>query len=205
MSGRVRSVFLLFEAAELSLDCAGLRRSLPVSLAGTPPGNTWFFREMYRENLIKRDIHLFHGAGMSVTDVTGEIHAVLSRMAAGYESKDLGELILMVTPGIGGYGTGPDEKVRGIESYKAQIKRDFVQGGHIQLIFSDVDVQSRGTVAWFSADCIYRAAVGGEELSLDGRMTGVCVQEGGRWKIAQIHFSVPASGQSPGQSYPVAG
>ena len=139
---------------------------------------------------------------MDETGVHVEIAAVLARMAALYESRDLGELLLMVTPAIGGYGTGPDEKVRGITSYKTQIQRDFAQSGHIRLEFSDLSVQSRGTVAWFEADCLYIATVGGRELPMDGRMTGVFVREGSRWKIGQLHFSVPATGQESGQSYP---
>ncbi len=142
---------------------------------------------------------------MEKNDAHREIAAALARMAALYESRDLGELLLMVTPEIGGYGTGPDEKVRGIASYKAQIKRDFAQSGHIRLEFSDLSVHSQGSVAWFEADCLFIAAIAERDLPMDGRMTGVFVREGGRWKIAQVHFSVPAAGQESGQSYPLAG
>jgi len=44
--------------------------------------------------------------------------------------------------------------------------------------------------------------VKGSRLSMTGRFTAVLKNTGSRWLFEMVHFSVPAIGQAPGESYP---
>ena len=56
--------------------------------------------------------------------------------------------------------------------------------------------------AWAATDATFKAQVGEEELTLEGRLTLVLENRGGKWLIVQGHFSLPAAAQAEGESFP---
>jgi ketosteroid isomerase-like protein len=132
-----------------------------------------------------------------------EIMAALDLYKSSYSNKDIKLLLSVTDPGFFGFGSGPDEKVFGIEALKLQLERDFAQSGKLSMDFGPMTIAGEGNAAWCAGDCTISAEVGGKWLRLDGRMTAVLRKAGGKWLFAHTHFSVPDLGQQAGQSFPM--
>ncbi len=101
-------------------------------------------------------------------------------------------------------GTGEDEKRVGPAEVQTQVERDWAQSDASVPQFGWISVSAAGPVAWVAADMTQRAMVGGQAVSLAGRLTLVLEQRGGRWLIVQCHYSLPAYGQAEGESWPTS-
>jgi ketosteroid isomerase-like protein len=99
------------------------------------------------------------------------------------------------------------EPVRGFEQlrHKAEaswLRQDFRALGH-SIRDLRVHVAPREDLAWFSALVDDWNLVGGQPAGWkDVRWTGVLVNEGGRWRVAQNHFSVPTEAVQAARSVP---
>jgi len=131
-----------------------------------------------------------------------EIMEMLAAYGRAYGKKDLPGIISFFSPGICGYGSGPDEETRDYATFRAHIARDLEQCDHVTVRFSNVLLNGEGSVAWMMAACTYDLIIQAKHQSLTGRMTGVLKKTHDRWLFELVHFSMPYAGQKTGESYP---
>ncbi|MFA7695821.1 MAG: nuclear transport factor 2 family protein [Methanoregula sp.] len=143
---------------------------------------------------------------MSLTAVqNAEVRAAMQQYVTAYRNKDVKGLTAVFSPGICGFGSGPDEIIRGKDEFIRQITRDMSQATVNAVEFTDTNIFGEGRVAWLmTKTAISFTLPGGKMQTLQGRSTMVMKNNGSGWKIEQIHFSLPFGGQSAGQSFPGA-
>ena len=136
-----------------------------------------------------------------IAEVQGMLHAY----AAAYTKKDFRGMVALFSPGINGFGSGPDEVIRDRETFVRQIRRDMSQATVHAVEFSETKISGDGRVAWIMTRTAITFTVGGSgKQTLHGRSTMLMRNTGSRWMIEQIHFSLPYAEQLPGQSFPGA-
>lgn len=130
--------------------------------------------------------------------------AVLNRFNDAYRRRDLTELLSLFAPDadVVLIGTGPDERRVGQPEIQAQAERDWAQSDAGSFNWKWHSVSAAGPVAWLAAEGTAQAKVGGQEMSLPIRLTGVLEKRGEKWLFVQSHASVPAGGQAQGESFP---
>ncbi|MEQ8168341.1 MAG: nuclear transport factor 2 family protein [Candidatus Eremiobacterota bacterium] len=134
-----------------------------------------------------------------------EVIDVMNRYASASEAKDVDGIMSLFPSDDNNiiiYGSGADEKRIGPEEIKAQMERDFSQADSMALIYDWYSVEGTDNVAWFSADVTVSATVSGKKMTLPARFTTVLEKRNSKWLMVQGHFSIPASGQSEGESFP---
>ena len=143
---------------------------------------------------------------MSLTEAQKEeVRATMNAYGTAYRKKDIQGMLAIFSPEICGYGSGPDEVIRGREDFLRQIRRDMSQADVLAVEFTDTKISGEGRVAWVVTRSSITFAVGGAaQQTMHGRSTMVLRNTGSRWLIEQIHFSMPYGGQSTGQSFPGA-
>ncbi len=136
--------------------------------------------------------------------IAREIRAVLESYAAAYATKDVDALLARVAPDadVTFIGTGSDEWVAGTEQLRRGFERDVAQADSLHVDFRDVRISSAGPVAWLAGWMIFDITAGGEFQTLEGRFTATLEKRDGQWLFVQAHYSLPASGQKEGESYP---
>ena len=132
------------------------------------------------------------------------VKAVLDRFAENYTKRDLEGMMALFAPDadVVMYGTGADEKRVGSGEIRAQVERDWSQSEATTITYGWTSVSAAGSAAWAAADLTFKAKVGEQELTLEGRLTNVLENRGGKWLIVQGHFSLPAADQAEGESFP---
>ncbi len=133
-----------------------------------------------------------------------EIADVLNDYAAAYAAKDVEQLLATVAPDadVVFIGTGPDEWVEGPEELRKGFERDTSQADSLHVDFRNVQVSAAGPVAWISGWVLFHVTGEGVQQTLEGRFTATLEKREGRWLFVQLHYSLPASSQEPGRSYP---
>jgi ketosteroid isomerase-like protein len=133
-----------------------------------------------------------------------EILGLLADYAEGYAAKEIDRIFQHIAgdPDVVFIGTGPDEWEMGLDDLRSGFQRDFRQAEDINLEFTDVLISSAGDVAWLSSKLNFRVLIGENKIIIHGRFTGVLERREGKWLFVQGHYSVPASDQPRGQSYP---
>ena len=134
-----------------------------------------------------------------------EIIKTMDRYATAYQKKDIGLFSEIFSPGITGFGSGPDEIITDHRGLISQIRRDVSQADILGVTFSERKIFGDGRVAWVTTNSSMMFTLDGRtKETLPGRMTMVLLNNGNRWLIEQLHFSLPWGGQSAGQSFPGA-
>lgn len=126
------------------------------------------------------------------------------KFAEAFARRDLEALMALFAPGrdVVYIGTGADERRVGIEQIREQLQRDLDQSESLLFRFDWVRASSAGPVAWAAAEGFLQAELGGRELEVPIRFTGVLEFIGGEWHVVQAHLSMPAAGQLEGESFP---
>ncbi len=137
-------------------------------------------------------------------EIEGGVMATLNKFAEAYEQRDMKGVLSFLVPDtdVVVIGTGADEKRIGLDEIKLQLERDWSQTDVVSMEISRHLISAAGNVAWITADIVFRARAGRQEIKLPSRLTAVLEQRGKRWLIAQWHVSVPAAGQKEGESFP---
>lgn len=132
------------------------------------------------------------------------VKAVLDTLAEGYAKRDLTLLrsAFAPDPDVVMYGTGADEKRVGLAAIQAQAERDWSQSEASSMTYGWTSVSAAGSVAWAATDAAVNVKAGDQEMTLPARITFVLEKRGERWLIVQAHFSLPAAGQTEGESFP---
>ncbi|MDO9035463.1 MAG: nuclear transport factor 2 family protein [Methanoregula sp.] len=143
---------------------------------------------------------------MKFTEIqTAEVIETLHNYGTAYQKKDIKALLALFSPGISGFGSGPDEVVLDRKDFTRQIKRDLSQATSVFVKFTEVKIFGEGRIAWVtSRSNISFTLEGTKKQTMSGRSTMVLRNTGSRWVIEQVHFSMPYIEQSPGQSFPGA-
>lgn len=132
-----------------------------------------------------------------------EVRATMGEYASAYMKNDLRAFKEVFSQDICGFGSGADEVVDGYAGFFRQITRDESQATINGVEFTETKIFGDGRVAWvMTRSAISFTVPGGKMQTLKGRSTMVMRNNGNRWKIEQIHFSLPYGGQSKGQSFP---
>ena len=132
------------------------------------------------------------------------VKAVLDKVAEGYAKQDL-DLVLSAfapDPDVVMYGTGADEKRIGLAEIQVQSERDWSQTESADITYGWTSVSAAGSVAWVVSDASFNLKTDGQEMTLPVRITLVLEKRGEQWLIVQGLFSLPAAGQSEGESFP---
>ena len=139
------------------------------------------------------------------SEVEKAVKDLLDRYIKAYASKDLEGMMSLFAddPDLVFIGTGEEEWVQGYEDLKKGFKRDFKQADEIDVGFENLTISSTGNVAWASMRMMMNAMVNGEEVILVGRLSIIAEKRENKWLFVHLHFSLPASGQEEGDSYPV--
>ena len=132
------------------------------------------------------------------------VMSTLRKLFEGYESRDMDSVLSCHAPDpdLVAIGTGVDEKSLGLNEVRVHLERDLAQSEAVSIELGWSRVSAAGSVAWVAGDAIIHAKVSGQEISFPGRFTAVLEQRKGRWFIMQRHFSMPASEQAEGESFP---
>jgi len=143
---------------------------------------------------------------MKFTEIQkAEVIETLGNYATAYQKKDIKALMALFSPGISGFGSGPDEVVLDRKDFNRQIKRDLSQATSVFVKFTEMKIFGEGRIAWVtSRSNITFTLEGTKKETMSGRSTMVLRNTGSRWVIEQVHFSMPYIEQAPGQSFPGA-
>jgi len=133
-----------------------------------------------------------------------EVMNVMSQSMEAFVRRDLDALLSLYArdPDLVVIGTGKDEKRVGFDEVKSLFERDLTQFNDASFRFGWHSVSAAGPVAWVAADLVLDLETGGQEVSLQVRLTNVLEKRAGRWVIVQEHGSVPAAGQEEGAAFP---
>lgn len=138
-------------------------------------------------------------------DMEAEVAATMERYAEAYKKKDIARFSEIFSPDITGFGSGPDEIIGNHRDLIRQIKRDVTQADILDVAFTSKKIFGDGRVAWVTSESTMTfTADGSKKEKLSGRSTMVLRNTGNRWRIEQLHFSLPCGGQAEGQSFPTA-
>lgn len=97
------------------------------------------------------------------------------------------------------YGTGTDEKRRGLEEIRQQLERDFSQLKRSKVHFTWHTVSAAGSVAWLTTEFTASYVVNNREMSFALRQTAVFEKRKGTWHIMHSHISMPISERDEGR------
>jgi ketosteroid isomerase-like protein len=137
-------------------------------------------------------------------EVKEAVNDLLGRYVQAYWDKDLeGMMKLFIQDeGLVVIGTGDDEWIQGTAELKDGFQRDMDQANDIKVKFRDVSISAAGSVAWASTHMSMEAVVDGQQVFLSGRLSAVMEERGGKWFFTHLHYSLPATEQEKGDSWP---
>lgn len=137
-------------------------------------------------------------------DIEIAVRAVLDRFAMAYADRDVSRLrvTFAADADVLVYGTGVDEKCVGLAEIERHVLRDWSQSEKASITLVRTSVSSAGAVAWVASDVTFNVTAGGSAVTIPGRLTAVLEQRAEGWLLVQTHFSLPATGQSEGDSFP---
>ncbi len=133
-----------------------------------------------------------------------EVLSSLNKHFKAYENRDLNAVLSLYSEddGVIVYGSGADEKRVGLKEIRKQVERDFEQSESVSVKVEWSSVSSAGSIAWVAADISMIVKHEERKMRLPARFTGVLEKRKERWYWMQSHFSLPASGQAEGESFP---
>lgn len=135
-----------------------------------------------------------------------EVMASLHAFADAWARHDMDAVLVLFgpDPDIVVIGSGLDEKRLGRAQLREQLQRDWAQSEAVSVKFGRHVVSSAGIVAWVAADMVVYATIDGKHMTFPGRLTAVLEKRRGEWKWMQSHFSLPATEQTKGESFPAS-
>ena len=135
-----------------------------------------------------------------------EVMASLQTFADAWARHDMDAMLVLFgpDPDVVVIGAGLDDKRLGRAQLREQLLRDWAQSEAVSVTFGPHVVSSAGIVAWVAADMVVYATIDGVHTTFSGRLTAVLEKRRGEWKWMQSHFSLPATEQAQGESFPAS-
>lgn len=136
--------------------------------------------------------------------IEAEVMDMLDKYVKAYENKDIEAFMSLFIddPNLVAIGTGKDEWVKGYKELKTGLKRDFSQAENIDIGLEKITISNSGIVAWVSSLMTMNAELSGGEVLLCGRLSLILEKKENKWLFTHLHFSVPATEQEEGRSFP---
>lgn len=129
----------------------------------------------------------------------------LERFFQNYNERNLDATLSMFrdSPPAVTFGTGTDEKRRGLKEIKEQLIRDWSQSDSDRVAVLHIDHEQNGDLGWLAVELKVSVNADQEIENLVARGTFVMERKNGDdWKIAHMHVSLPSSEQAAGMSFP---
>jgi hypothetical protein len=124
---------------------------------------------------------------------SAEVKAYVERMWEQFNTGNIETIDEYVSAdhNILGIGTDPREWWAGSDALRSAWKSQIpeMRAAGMKFKSGDVEAFSEGSVGWFADRLTIQAPDGS---ALPARLTGVCRQEGGAWKLVQFHLSFGA-------------
>lgn len=137
-------------------------------------------------------------------EIETAVRSVLDRFTTAYVDRDVPRLraTFAEDADVLVYGTGADEKCIGLAEIERHVERDWAQSEKASISLGWTSVFSNGAIAWVASEVTFNVTAGGSAATMPGRLTAVLERRTEGWLIVQAHFSLPAPGQSEGESFP---
>lgn len=101
------------------------------------------------------------------------------------------------------WGTGVDERHRGLEAIRGQLLRDWGQSENGRIEFNSSSFIHSDDPHWASGEFAAIITINGQTYTYPHLRGSIyTVKEGHDWKISHMHASFPESTQQIGQSFP---
>ncbi|MDO9549931.1 MAG: nuclear transport factor 2 family protein [Methanoregula sp.] len=123
--------------------------------------------------------------------MTQEVLAVMDQYVQYYNEKNEGKVLALFSKTISGFGTGKDEIAENLAQFKERIQVDLDPANAIHLSVKILTTGGVMPAAWITGLCNMDGRIGGKSIRMEGRVTAVLVNSGGRWLFEQVHFSLP--------------
>jgi hypothetical protein len=94
-------------------------------------------------------------------------------------------------PEIFAFGSGPGEKRSGSEAIRQQLLADWAQTKEARLADTWLEVHRDAAVSWVASDVAVHVVTAEGAQDLAARATFVLRRRASRWRIVQMHFSLP--------------
>jgi len=120
-----------------------------------------------------------------------EIQDVIEEYIRLYNAKDERGVLALFSKNISGFGTAKDEVVTNSARFRTLIRSDLGPANAIRIGITVLATGGEGPVAWITGLCTFGGSIGGKRIAMEGRVTAVLANHGGRWLFEQVHFSVP--------------
>ncbi len=131
----------------------------------------------------------------------GDAKRVVDQFLTAFESgnMDIISQIMSHDSSLVVFGTDAAEYWVGYPAVERALKAQLAAFKNIKLTVSDqkINISDQLDAVWFSELVGWSMTVNDQPVDLKGlRITGVLANDPGGWKIVQMHFSVPVSGQA---------
>lgn len=130
-----------------------------------------------------------------------EVTRIVNQFPSALESGNMDVFSQLMTHGnsLVAFGTDSAEYWVGYPAFEQAMKAQLASFSDINFTVSNqkINVSENADAAWFSEMADWSMTANGQPVDLKGlRITGVLAKEPDGWKIVQMHFSVPVSGQA---------
>jgi hypothetical protein len=120
-----------------------------------------------------------------------EVLGVIDDYVRFYNERNAEKVLSLFAKNISGFGTGKEEVVTNFPEFRDRLRQDFGPANAIRISIDVLITGGEMPVAWVSGFCTFGGKIAGDNVRMEGRMTAVLVNRGGRWLFEQVHFSVP--------------
>ncbi len=140
-------------------------------------------------------------ASPEMSDAERDVKDVVDRFGLMWEDEDLAAFdeIIAQDPDMVIIGTDTAEYIVGSDAFRDLRKEQYEAFDNVDFHVTDqrIGVAEDENAAWFTERFDLYAVTEGESVLLtDLRLSGVLEKRDGRWKIVQLHTSVPVAGQA---------
>ena len=122
---------------------------------------------------------------------TREVLDVLDTYVRNYNDKNTEKLLSLFSKDISGFGTGDGEVITSFSGLRDQLKQDFGPSNALRVTIRVLSIGGVMPAAWITATFTFEGTLAGKPVNIDGRVTAVLANRGGRWLFEQLHFSLP--------------
>jgi diguanylate cyclase (GGDEF)-like protein len=130
--------------------------------------------------------------------------AALERYLAAEARRDLDAMIAMLSPGVCGFGTGPDEVVRDAGELRDKLTRQLAELTAPMETQTEIlrTVELGDDACAIMAVITIRIALPAGEETMVVRLSFVMHRQPDGWRVAHLHASMPWTMQREGESFP---
>ncbi|MFA4877186.1 MAG: nuclear transport factor 2 family protein [Methanoregula sp.] len=122
---------------------------------------------------------------------TSEVAEVMNNYVRYYNERNAGKVLSLFSKTVSGFGTAKDEIACNLSELRERILIDLSPANAISMSVKILATGGEMPAAWITGLCNLDGRMGGKSIHMEGRVTAVLVNHGGKWLFEQVHFSVP--------------